>query len=650
MRFRRFGRVLPLLVALCASNSVHASLVDDIVNAITHAVDCTSCHALLVPLKGLAVLGDSAFSSTFTAVCNALGGYVGLTSTDLKVEDEDVCEGVLAEQGPILAHDLRSISPFDRTSTQLCNAVLGLCQQPAVNQLNFPLPVAPTNPKKWLSKGAKPFQVAHFSDAHIDREYTPGAEVQCTKPICCRNYADEAGQPVTEPAGALASHHCDTSTGLTESMLRAASAQEHSFSIFTGDVIEADIWLVNQTGVTAHLKQFNQEMQTLMGTPVFPVIGRYLFILLTYNLTIAEFGLTGNHEAAPVNSFPRNTTSGASSQWVFDTQAAGWSKWLDAPATNSVQHMSGSYSVVAPGTNLRIISLNTIYWYKANFWLLDSDTFQPDPNGILAFAAGQLQAAEDAGQRAWIIAHMPPSSSDAFHDQVVQRYKNTIAGQFYGHSHVDEFAISYSDYNNRTAENAVSTMWIGPSLTPRSGNPAFKIYDVDPDTYEIMDARVFIGDLSDPSFQSSPQWKQYYSAHEVYGSALPGGWPASTPLTPAFWHKVTEAFEQNDTLFQQFLEFKTRGFNTATCAPGDCKDNAICALRGGRAENNCVVSSPGLPFRKRDGEMTGRRVTTDHCEGTGLGTIFSQMPSGMAEIDVEALKEKLKQEVPELAQ
>jgi sphingomyelin phosphodiesterase len=71
----------------------------------------------------------------------------------------------------------------------------------------------------------------------------------------------------------------------------------------------------------------------------------------------------------------------------------------------------------------------------------------------------ELQAAEDAGQRAWIIAHMPPGTSDALHDQVrhgvnrppvailtmslqsnyfdqvVQRYHNTIGGQFYGHTH-----------------------------------------------------------------------------------------------------------------------------------------------------------------------------------------------------------------------
>ena len=95
-----------------------------------------------------------------------------LTFSYFKAEDDDVCDGTLAEQGPIVAHDLRKISPFDRSSTLLCNSVLGLCQQPAVQQFNFPLPTTPKNPKKWTSKGRQPFQVVHFSDVHVDREYT----------------------------------------------------------------------------------------------------------------------------------------------------------------------------------------------------------------------------------------------------------------------------------------------------------------------------------------------------------------------------------------------------------------------------------------------------------------------------------------------
>ncbi len=64
---------LPLLATLAGFKGVNAGLIDDIVDAIVHAVDCDSCHALFVPLKGVAILGDSAFSATFVAVCKALG-------------------------------------------------------------------------------------------------------------------------------------------------------------------------------------------------------------------------------------------------------------------------------------------------------------------------------------------------------------------------------------------------------------------------------------------------------------------------------------------------------------------------------------------------------------------------------------------------
>lgn len=81
-------------------------------------------------------------------------------------------------------------------------------------------------------------------------------------------------------------------------------------------------------------------------------------------------------------------------------------------------------------------------------------------------------------------------------------------------------------------------------------------------------------------------WKLEYSARELYGTAI-GGWSSTQSLTAAFWHKVTEAFSVNDTLFQQFISLKTRGFDVTACT-GDCKTKIICNLRALRAENSCV--------------------------------------------------------------
>ncbi len=70
----------------------------------------------------------------------------------------------------------------------------------------------------------------------------------------------------------------------------------------------------------------------------------------------------------------------------------------------------------------------------------------PIPNGVIAFAVQQLQAAEDAGQRAWIIAHMPPSSGDAFHDQV-SIFQHTTTVPILGAHHVVSQIISIKSFN-----------------------------------------------------------------------------------------------------------------------------------------------------------------------------------------------------------
>ena len=79
-----------------------------------------------------------------------------------------------------------------------------------------------------------------------------------------------------------------------------------------------------------------------------------------------------------------------------------------------------------------------------------------------------------------------------------------------------------------------------------------------------------------------------YSARDTYGPAI-GGWPANQSLSPAFWHQVTEAFETNDALFQQYISLKTRGVGVTPCT-GTCKTTTICNLRALRAENSCVCT------------------------------------------------------------
>jgi sphingomyelin phosphodiesterase len=71
-------------------------------------------------------------------------------------------------------------------------------------------------------------------------------------------------------------------------------------------------------------------------------------------------------DVAPTNSFPRNTTiTTLSSQWDIELFSDTWAKWIGEDGAQLLQATSGCYSRVHPGTNLKIISLNTGFWYKA---------------------------------------------------------------------------------------------------------------------------------------------------------------------------------------------------------------------------------------------------------------------------------------------
>ena len=63
--------LLPFFTFLLFGSAAYASVVSDILKALENAVDCGACHAVLALLDPIAHLGDSAFSSTLTAVCKA---------------------------------------------------------------------------------------------------------------------------------------------------------------------------------------------------------------------------------------------------------------------------------------------------------------------------------------------------------------------------------------------------------------------------------------------------------------------------------------------------------------------------------------------------------------------------------------------------
>jgi sphingomyelin phosphodiesterase len=503
-----------------------------------------------------------------------------------------------------LAQDLRGVSVGSHTSQLLCSNFFGLCPYPAVTPHTISFPQPKPNTSRPPPSGKTPIQVVHISDTHVDLSYETGASYNCTKPICCRPYttADSPGNNAY-PAGPYGEHTCDPPLSLQESMFAAIESlvPNAAFTIFTGDVAAHDVWLVNEPEIELDLNTTYSQMQNLKL--VYPVVG--------------------NHDTAPVNAFPPAAIQNPSNtaQWAYDTMATDWATWIGQAATQSVQTKYGAYAVKYPGGNLRVISFNSIFYYINNFWLYE-EPMEADPSGQLAWLVNELQAAETAGERVWLISHIPSGTGDYFRDysnsfnQIVSRYDATIAALFYGHTHVDHFEIAYSDYTNPSADNAFAMSYITPSMTPTSGSPSFRVYSVDPDTFGVLDFTEYIADIKSPSYQSGPVWTEYYSAKAAYGPLVtPPLTDPAAELTPAFWHNLTEVFENDDTVFQQYYSRKSRGYDGTTCT-GACKTSEICALRAAEAQYNCATVSPGVHFTKRDGEHA------DECEGSRTKAIF----------------------------
>ncbi|OAR05756.1 hypothetical protein LLEC1_06786, partial [Akanthomyces lecanii] len=456
-------------------HSLHQrGLVDDIWNKIKGAAACGGCESIMVLLKGIAFFGDAAFVGAVKSLCK-LG----------KIQDPDVCDGVLDREGPTVARVIRELSMDGRSQKLFCGAILGVCDIPAVQPLVLKFPSKNPNRGRPTPSGNQPLKVVHFSDIHVDHHYTVGSNTACNKPICCRAYTrDDAPGTTKNPAGPFGDHKCDTPVSLEQSMYKAIkeAVPDVAFALFTGDIVDHTIW--NTT------KESNIHDSKSRITD-WPALNDAMTIMDSHLKTV--YGTVGNHEMSPASHIPSNNYAeqSNSAQWVYDLLAGYWTKWTGKETKSDIATI-GAYSAKYLHGRLRVISLNTNLYYRHNYEVYHDD-MEKDPNGQFAWLVEQLDAAETAGDRAYIMGHMPMGDLDALHDgshsfdQIVNRYSDTIAAMFFGHTHVDHFELHYADYDDRSHQNARAVSYIAPSLTPTSGMPSFRVYDVAPETFAVLD-------------------------------------------------------------------------------------------------------------------------------------------------------------------
>jgi len=303
-------------------------------------------------------------------------------------------------------------------------------------------------------------------------------------------------------------------------------------------------------------------------------------LLLKYFPNKKIYGTLGNHESAPVNSFPPPFVTGHNSiSWLYDEVALSWTNWVPKEEIPNIKH-GGFYSTyVEPG--LRLISLNMNYCNNLNWWLMLNET---DPANELQWLISVLQDAENKNDKVHIIGHINPGNDDCLkawswnYYKIVNRYEGTIAGQFFGHSHKDYFEIFYDESNHTRATNIA---YVGPSVTTYSYiNPGYRIYTVDGNyknsSRVVLDHETYILNLTEANISDNPKWELEYTTKVDYDMKR---------LTPLDWDNLVKRMKTDDKLWNKFHKYYFKGVPQKTKCIGECKTTFLCQLKTGRSHD-----------------------------------------------------------------
>ncbi|TFK69069.1 Metallo-dependent phosphatase [Pluteus cervinus] len=550
---------------------------------------CTRCIAGLEVAKFVTLAHPSILADLATQLC-LLDQFASSSTCKSEFSNLDI--------GSVVAQVLANADVGGLDGQMLCENFLGFCPLAPTSPLNLtgwfakpkPNPLPP--PRKPSGQRVK---ILHLSDLHLDPRYATGSEGNCTSNLCCR--ANNSPAQVMLPAPRFGTFLCDTPYALALAVLQSipvltnTTSTGFAWSLYTGDLVSHD-----------PDNQLSRNYVEYAETVVYDLLKDFLNSGPVY-------AALGNHDSYNEAQDAPHSLGGALGtqfSWNYDHLSALWQheQWLPSAAVQLARAHYAAYSVQRVD-GLRIIALNTDFWNKAN-WFNYINLTTSDTSGMLRFLTDELQDAEDAGDRVWIIGHVLSgwdgtnallNPTNLFY-QIVDRFSpHVIANIFWGHTHEDEFSIFYT--NNGTVQStdtALAVSWVGPSVTPLTNlNSGFRVYEVDTGSFEVLDAHTWSTDVNafpplDHQIQNGPTFTYEYSTRTAFANIT--GWGPNDPLNATWWHRITEEFQANPALVQTFTMFQGKGsVLSPPCTSTDCVEAKICYMRSGSsslAKQNCL--------------------------------------------------------------
>ncbi|KAK5451412.1 hypothetical protein LTS15_008176 [Exophiala xenobiotica] len=623
---------LPHPITPLPGELIEDSLVSQLVSIADTAFYPDNCSKCLAASQLLHVAAISQPVSVFTNVLIRACNTLPFVKDNIRAKSCEAEFGGVASFGPYLAQMFAKMSLATGDMYYLCSHQQPLCDPlpPVLIDESLYFEAKPESAQVAPEPSGHTLNVLHLSDWHLDPRYDIGSEANCTDYLCCRPYShNEELQTyrhnVSLPASRFGSYFCDSPADLAlsafDDMDNFFNMEELAFSIFTGDLVSHDPEDALSSEYVAYEEEITfQVFKRMLGeTPVYAALG---------NHDTLPVGFNTQHS---MNPDPTNSSSNIH-QWNYDLVSSLWSEhsWLNDSEADFARTHYGAYATTT-AQGLRVISLNSDFWYKANIFNYWNVT-NPDQSGILKWLADELSACERRGQRAWIIAHVlsgydgsaPLPNPTALFYSIVRRFSPaTIAAIFFGHTHQDQLQLFYDylpsslqptedsrkpstlrDTTQVDFNNPLQVSYIGPSITPLTGlNAGYRLYQIDAKTFSVMGSQTYIANMSNSLLWKRPVWEFEYDTRQAYADHIhsktesaPDGsgkvlWPSTSPLNATFWHQVTEKMQagsespsdSSPSLLNLYNKYESKSSSAKTRrGAGDISpEQKICFLRAG---------------------------------------------------------------------
>lgn len=403
----------------------------------------------------------------------------------------------------------------------------------------------------------------HVTDIHVDQNYSSTGDPNF---FCHLTSEQQSGD-----IGRYGNFLCDSPEILVnltvESMKRIEPNPD--FIIWTGDNLP-HVWEPEDPGWNSIFEAL--AILTDLLTSEFPNVPIYPSI--------------GNHDSYPPNILVPQLINDSMYHDYLDK--GGWSNII--PNSSWPTFLKGGYYSTKIKAGLQLISLNTILWYEPN----DNVTNLIDPADQFQWLENVLKEATDAQEKVYIIGHVPPGFYNRasfplghhkpymYHPQflkkyldVTGKYYNTIAGQFFGHLHLDTFQLFQYDSGVTHSSSLLAssvTPWHSPSLDGLSlpVNPSIRLMHFERNNGSLMDYDQYYLNLTKANTgpEEEPSYEHLYSFVEAYG--VPD-------VSTESLYKVYEQLKSDDKVFNRFIHYMTAGEDSTLCKD-HCKSAQLCAM------------------------------------------------------------------------